>query len=110
MKVVVDSNIVFSALLKFTGSIDDILFNSEDLFTFYAPLYLQDEINDHWDKLLKISKLSEDELRESQFRIYKRIEFIDEHLISERIWRSSELLTKDIDVDDTAFIALTKYL
>ncbi len=110
MKIIVDSNIIFSALLKYTGSIGDLLFNSEDLFSFSAPHFLQEEIEDHWNKLRSISKLSEEELRQSQYRIYKRIEFHQERLISPRIWLSSELLVKDIDVDDVAFVALARHL
>jgi predicted nucleic acid-binding protein len=70
VKIVVDSNIIFSAILKYTGSIGDLLFNSEDIFSFHAPSYFQDEIEDHWSKLRSISKLSEEDLRQSQFRIY----------------------------------------
>ena len=110
MRIVVDSNIVFSALLNSTGTIGELLFNSEERFTFFAPYFLQDEIEKHWKKILKISKLSEEELRESQFRIYKRISFFDEHEISEKIWKTTEELLKDIDLDDTAFLVLTKHL
>ena len=110
MRIVVDSNIVFSALLNSTGTIGELLFNSEERFTFFAPYFLQDEIEKHWKKILKISKLSEEVLRESQFRIYKRISFFDEHEISEKIWKTTEELLKDIDLDDTAFLVLTKHL
>ena len=110
MKIIVDSNIIFSALLKYTGSIGDLLFNSEDLFSFSAPQFLQQEIEDHWSKLRSISKLSEEELRQSQFRIYQRIEFHDEKLISSRLWLSSESLVKEIDIDDVAFVALARHL
>ena len=110
MKIIVDSNIIFSALLKYTGSIGDILFNSEELFTFSAPLFLHKEIEDHWNKLKKISKLGEEELRQSQFRIYQRVKFHDEKLIPHRIWLSSESLVKEIDEDDVAFVALARHL
>jgi predicted nucleic acid-binding protein len=110
VNIVIDSNIVFSALLNTSGSIGDLLFNSEDQFSFYAPHNLHYEIEVHWKKLLKISKLTEEELHESQFRICKRIRFIDESLISERIWKNSESLLRDIDPDDIAFVALAKHL
>jgi predicted nucleic acid-binding protein len=68
------------------------------------------EIQKHKSKLRKISKLSELQLDESLFALYNKITFINENLISKKIWEESELLVKDIDIDDIDFIALTKYL
>lgn len=36
--------------------------------------------------------------------------FITEQLIPENIWRTSETLVADIDINDTDFVALAKYL
>lgn len=110
MRIVVDSNIVFSALLNSASTIGELLFNSEEQFTFSAPNYLKEEIEKHWKKLLKISKLSEEELRNAQLSVYKRIRFFDEHEIHEKVWKTTEDILKDIDLDDTAFIALAKHL
>ena len=68
------------------------------------------EIEKHWNKLLKASKLNEDELRESQYRLYKKLHFIQEELISGKMWNYAEKIVKDIDIDDIDFIALNKYL
>jgi predicted nucleic acid-binding protein len=68
------------------------------------------EIEKHWEKLKRISKLSEEELNESKYRIFSRVNFINEELIPEKTWISSEQLVFEIDQDDIDFIALTKYL
>ncbi|MCW3126790.1 MAG: hypothetical protein JWO03_2448 [Bacteroidetes bacterium] len=68
------------------------------------------EIERHWEKLKKISKLSEEQLRESNFKVLSKIHFINEELISEKIWLQSEELVKGIDPDDIDFIALAKHV
>jgi predicted nucleic acid-binding protein len=110
VRIVVDSNIVLSVLLNSSSTIGELLFNSHERYTFFAPNYLQEEIEEHWKKLLKISKLNEEELRDAQFRVYKRIHFFDEHEIPEKIWKSCEEILKDIDPDDIPFLVLTKHL
>lgn len=45
MNVVVDSNILFSAILSPEGKIHDLLLNSERAFSFFAPVFLIDELD-----------------------------------------------------------------
>lgn len=68
------------------------------------------EIQKHEDKLKRISKLTEKQLLEAQFKLFSKINFINEELITEKTWLQAEELTKDIDIDDSDFIALTRYL
>ncbi len=58
-KLVVDTNIVFSAILNTESNIGDLFLNSDDVFIFYSSLYLRQEIENHKDKLIQTSKLSE---------------------------------------------------
>lgn len=110
MKIIVDTNIIFSALLNTDGVIGDLLFNSDGVFEFYSCSYMRHEIEKHWEKLKRISKLSENELEESRFQVFSRIGFIDEGLIPEKTWLAAEKLVENIDVDDVDFIALTNHL
>ena len=57
MKIVVDTNIIFSSLLNSDGVIGDLIFNSSKHFEFYSCSYMRFEIQKHWGKLKKISKL-----------------------------------------------------
>ena len=70
MNIIVDTNIVFSAILNSKSVIGDILLNSSNKFQFLSCHYLWKEIDNHWDKLCKISKLKEHDLLESQRIIY----------------------------------------
>jgi predicted nucleic acid-binding protein len=110
MKIIVDTNIIFSGLLNTNSTIGDLLFNSNDCFEFYSGSYMRHKIEKHWNKLKKISKLSDAELEEAKFKLFSQIHFINEELIPEKIWLTAEELVSNIDIDDTDFIALTKYL
>lgn len=109
-KVIVDTNIIFSCLLNSQGTIGDLIFNSETVLDFYSNQYMLYEIRKHWERLKKISKLTDLELQTSYDKLLTKLTFINEQLIPENIWRTSETLVADIDIDDTDFVALTKYL
>lgn len=110
MKIVVDTNIIFSVLLNSNGTIGDLLFNSGDAFEFYSCTYMRYEIQKHWERLKKISKLQEEQLQTSFTQVLSKLNFINEEIIPEETWLASEQLTKGIDIDDTDFVALTKFL
>jgi len=110
VKIVVDTNIIFSALLNSTGTIGDLIFNSDRDFEFYSCSYMKHEIDKHWGKLKSISKLSENQLLAARFELFKKINFINEELIPEKLWLSAEHLVKNIDIDDLDFIALTNFI
>jgi predicted nucleic acid-binding protein len=110
MKITVDTNIIFSAILNTKSVIGDILLNSSDKFQFLSCHFLWFEIEKHWNKLKNISKLEEFELRESQRLIYKNVNFIDEAQISKQFRKTAFELVKDIDENDIAFLALNESL
>jgi predicted nucleic acid-binding protein len=110
MKIVVDTNIIFSALLNSNSTIGELLFNSDQYFDFYSCSYMRLEINKHWHKLKKISKLSEEQLHISYTQVLSKLKFINEELIPSEIWLQAEKITKDIDIDDIDFVAMVKFL
>lgn len=109
-KIIVDTNIIFSCLVNSKGTIGDLIFNSDNIFDFYSNQYMRFEIRKHWNKLKKISKLSDEELEIAYEETLKKITFINEELIPKKDWEKAEELAANIDIDDTDFIALTKYL
>ena len=110
MKIVVDTNIIFSGLLNTNSTIGELLINSQNFFEFYSCSYMRYEIQKHWEKLKKISKLSDQQLTDAQFQLFSRLKFINEDLIPGIIWKKALQLTQDIDIDDVDFVALTLYL
>lgn len=110
MKIIVDTNIIFSVLLNSNGNIGDLVFNSEKTFEFYSCSYMQQEIQKHWDKLKKISRLSDEQLHTAYYKTLLKVRFINEELIPEKVWLNAEKVVQDVDVDDVDFVALTKHL
>ena len=110
MIIVVDTNIIFSALLNTQGTISDLMFNSADAFEFYSCAYMRTEIHRHWMKLLKISKLSDEQLQIAYDRLLTRLQFIDEAIIPRAFWIKAEKVVAGIDEDDIDFVALTTFL
>jgi len=110
MKIVVDTNIIFSTLLNSNSTIGDLLFNSDKNFEFYSCNYMRFEIKKHWERLKKISKLSEEQLQVSYTQVLTKIKFVNEEIIPVETWLASEEITNGIDIDDTDFVALTKFL
>jgi predicted nucleic acid-binding protein len=106
MIIIVDTNIVFSAILNVNGLIGDLIFNSSENFIFFAPELLLEEISRYNDKLLKLSKLTQEQLLESEYRILSQIELISEKLISQNSWHKAFEMTKNINEFDTPFVAL----
>jgi predicted nucleic acid-binding protein len=62
VKIIIDTNIIFSTLLKTKTTFDRIIFNSDGVFEFYSPHYLRSEIRRHWPRIKKISKLTDQQL------------------------------------------------
>lgn len=109
-KIIVDTNIIFSCLLNSQGTIGDLIFNSESVFEFYSNNYMRFEIRKHWNKLKKISKLTDFELETAYDKLLINLTFINEELILQNDWEKAEALIADKDFDDIDFVALARYL
>ncbi|MCF8247312.1 MAG: hypothetical protein K9J37_19855 [Saprospiraceae bacterium] len=81
MKIVVDTNIAFSAILNTETKIGDLLMNSEGVLEFHACQYLRLEIHKHRERLMDISGLTEDEFEEAKNHIFSRLKFHSEEII-----------------------------
>lgn len=71
---------------------------------------MRHEIDKHWDKLKRVSKLTESQLQNARFELFIKINFINEELIPEKIQLGAEADVKDIDIDDVDFIALANFI
>lgn len=107
MIIVVDTNIVFSAILSPNGTISDLLLNSSDIFDFYAPIAILDELDKHHQKLLKISGFPEKDLNFLKSTLLRKIKLIDLESIQQSTWEKAIRLTKGVDEFDAPFVALS---
>ncbi len=108
-KVVVDSNIVFSALLNTNSRIGQILINGKNYYDFYSPEYVRFEIFNHKEKIKSIGKLMEDEFIETYGLILRNITILNHSIIPSEIYKNAELLCQDIDIDDAVFVAVSMF-
>lgn len=98
--VVVDTNLIFSALIPKASKIREVLFGHNT--TFFAPNFLITEIYKHKEKLIKHSKLNESEFYLYLNGIIENIRFVPLDFISIESRQKAYDLCKDIP-----FIALT---
>ena len=73
MKLVLDSKIIFSALIKNSTTRDIIL---SDVFELHAPEYIFSEITKHKELLLRKSKLNEEEFDALLLLLQKHIRLV----------------------------------
>ena len=110
MRIVVDTNIVFSALINSKSAIPEIIIAPFGNFRFYTSEYLFEELDNHKDKLQKASRLTEKEIDRAKTKLFKYITPISLAIIPQDIWQKAEDLTLDIDPDDIPFVALSIFL
>jgi predicted nucleic acid-binding protein len=107
MKFVIDSNIVFSAILNPNSPIGQIILNGSKFFTFLSVDQLKNEIDHHEDKILKISGLNQTDYDRIYELIFSKIKFVNQFLINADNYNKADELTKDIDPDDLLFVGLS---
>ena len=102
--VVIDTNILFSALLRDSSHFVRLLFQSE--YNFYICEYVIVELFKHKERLVKQSKLGEDELLRLLYRLLKRLNVYPERLIPARFVAEAQKLCAAVDINDTMHVAL----
>ena len=101
--VVVDTNKIFSALLRPSGIRAILLSNS---YQFVAPNFIGVEIFKHYPKIIKHSSHSAKEIVELYRILTDNIEYIIPTKISLENRQKAYDLTADIDLKDIVYVAL----
>lgn len=101
MKIVFDSNIIFSSLMSGKTFYMDILSQNE----VYAPDFLFEEISEYESKIIEKTPLKEDFYDYAQ-NIFKYLKIIPKIAIRPETWQKAYNLCKDVDEKDTPFLAL----
>jgi len=104
MKVVIDTNILFSSLLRESSRLRDLLLESEN--TFYAPNYLFVELFRYKEKIKAVGSLPEEDLLNYLQMMLEKINFVQVNLIADKHRQAAYDLCKGVDPKDTVFVAL----
>jgi len=107
--IIVDANIVFSAILNTKGQFGDLLINSGSQFRFLAPDFLRQEIRKHHRRLASLSGMTLAQVQEAEFNVCHDISFISEEQIRLSAWRSALRLVSDVDPSDAVYIAMSRH-
>ena len=110
MRIIVDTNIAFSAILNTNSLIASILLQPKSRLHFYSTDLLLIEIEEHKNKLRQIAGYTEFELNKTIEIITGKIRFIDANLIPSYVLTKTQELLCDIDIDDIEFVALTTHI
>lgn len=110
MKIVIDSNVVFSAILNTKSKMGQLIIDGSRYFDFYSIGLLKSEILEHKDKIIKHTTYSLDEFEEIYELIISKIVFLDEILLTDNDLKKATELVSDIDADDILFVALNEHL
>ena len=110
MRLVVDTNIVFSAVLNSNSRIARILIAGKRHFEFHSCAFLHDELLKHRPKLRSLTGLSSSDLDEVIAKVTANIRFMDEAMLSARLIRDTERVLASSDLKDVPFVALARKL
>lgn len=103
--VVVDTNIIISSLLRPKSPFVELLLTKK--YPFYICELTVIELFKNKEKILKLSKLSDDEVTRLFHVLLKNLNLFKEELIEKRNWDRAYHLCRNIDESDTPFVALT---
>lgn len=110
MRIVVDTNILFSAMLNTNSRIARILLQPKTNLNFYSTEQLLLELENHSEKLKTISGYDDGDYKRIFTLFTRRIRFINVQLIKKQNFLLALSLTEDLDIDDTEFVALTEHI
>lgn len=110
MNIVVDTNIVFSAILNSSHRIAEILIYPNPAIQFFSCDYLRTELTKHQDKLTKLSKRPLNEILELEDYLTQHITFFNHHILPSENTESIKAVLNEIDPFDIPFVELTQYL
>ncbi len=102
MRLVIDTNVIFSALLR-DGKTRDVLMR-EDIET-YVPEFFFTELMNHEEMILQKSNMDKDEYRILIDLLFMNITIVTKEDFLVEL-EKAEVIMGDIDPDDSAFLAL----
>lgn len=102
--IIVDTSVLFSALVRERSKFAELLTRSEQ--SFYICEFVFVELFKHKDKLIRASELAEEDLLRQLYTILRRINLFKENLIQYENRMQAFKLCQDIDENDTLHVAL----
>ncbi len=103
LRLVLDTNIILSAMINKKSTIRDILVS--DKITFLLPALVLEEILEHKDLLRNKTGLSKKEIFFTLFYLLSKVKIVKKEAFSENLEKAKNIMEK-IDIHDSEFLAL----
>lgn len=104
-RVIIDHNILFAAIYTKTSYTRRRLLDSP--FSFYTPNYLIVELFKHRQRIVEKSKATEEDVLSYLNQVIHKVHFYNEELVSLENFFTAYHLCKEVDENDTTYVALT---
>ena len=104
--IIVDTNILFSALLGKNKKFRDILLSQKNI-NLYSCKFILVELFKYKEKIQKYSSFDEGEILELLYNLLKNIHLFDENTLTKESLKIAFDLCYDIDLKDIPFVAVT---
>jgi predicted nucleic acid-binding protein len=82
VKIIVDTNIVFSAILSSRGKIGELLLNKPAEIQYLSPTFLLEELSLHTEKIIGLTGFNKLEYEVAKAYVIQHIQFININDIS----------------------------
>jgi predicted nucleic acid-binding protein len=99
---VIDANILMSMLISGNASYKPIL----EFYDFYLPEFVLVEVEKYKSQLLLRTKMNEHKFFKWPILVFSKITILPNYMLSTESLEKSNLLLNDIDLKDTAYLAL----
>lgn len=110
MRLVVDTNIVLSCLLKPNGLTSPLFFHTGISLELFGPERLMSELTLHRKKVMALTGLPQDRIAALEELLMSRVQIIPNAAIPSSTWERAFDLVKGVDEDDDQFVALALHL
>lgn len=108
-RVVVDTNILFAALLQKEARLREAIL-TDPVHRFFSPRLVMVELFKHKERIAAATELPEAELLDCLNELLARITFVEEGAIPIGTWMEGLRLCADVDRKDAPFVTLTLHL
>ncbi len=107
MTVIVDANIVISAIIKPESEIAEILLILNNIIEFVLPEYALEEITEHENEICTEYDISPAVFQVRLDKISKGLLIFSSNLLDNDILYRAEQIVRQVDIDDTIYVAFS---
>ncbi len=97
MELIIDANIVISALISMNGKTRDLIFLNN--FSLFAPEYLLEEIEKYKKLIIKKSNLDEESLKLATSLIFSRIKLVSFSEFEQLLFKAKDICPDPNDIE-----------